>query len=203
MLMDDLNRYLRGQPIEARREAWVHAFRKRMARYKTAVALTLACAVVTAVSALVVWGMYRSLRTEHHRSISAQIQLAPALMRLGDNALAANQLDDASGDYRAAQAIIEDLLAADMHNLEFLVHRLDCHVRMGHLMRKRGDLDEARTYYSSALDMARQLAEADPSNSAYQSRLAQTQSFINGLDSPARPAASIPAAAPPRRRGRP
>lgn len=203
MLMDDIHRYLRNQPIEARREAWVHAFRKRVSRYKTALALAFTCAVVTAASALVIWGMYQSLRTEHHRSVTAQAQLAPALMRLGDNALAANQLDDASGDYRAALAIIEDLLAADMHNLDFLVHRLDCHIRMGHLMRKRGDLDQARANYALALEMARQLADADPSNSGYQSRLAQAQSFVNTANSPVRPAGSVPAPSSPGRRERP
>jgi tetratricopeptide (TPR) repeat protein len=163
--------------------------------------LTLACAVVTAVSSVVIWGMYRSIRAEHSRSISAQAQLAPALMRLGDNALAAGQVDEASGDYRAALAIIDDLLAADIHNLEFLLHRLDCHIRIGNLYRKRGDLKEAQAQYALALDLARQLTEADPSNAAYQERFAQVQQLAADVNS--RSTGAKPNDLPGGRRNRP
>ncbi len=183
MLMEDLSRHLHGQPIEARREAWMHSFRKQISRYKTAVVLAMICAVLTAGSALKYWHTSLALKAQQTTMLTYQSRLAAALMLLGDRALEQTDWEESSGYYRAAMFIIRDLVAGDPHNLEYLSYQADVFLRLGNLFRGRNEFEAAAAHYAKALELANHLVSADPARPALHLKLAQIQGLCDELKS--------------------
>jgi hypothetical protein len=179
MFMEDLSRHLHGQPIEARREVWIHAFRKQLARYKTAVVVAMVCALLTAGSAIKYWHVSQALKSQQATMITYQSRLATALMMLGDQAMTQKDLEESSGCYRAAMFIIRDLVAGDTRNLDYAELQADVYLRLGNLFKARGEMGEAVDYFSKALEIASQLVAVDPGRPMNHSRLSQVQGLYN------------------------
>ncbi|GMV95880.1 MAG: hypothetical protein AMXMBFR83_02490 [Phycisphaerae bacterium] len=195
-LMDDLARYLRGQPIEARREAGFYNLTRTLARYKAAAVLTGIGAVLVSMFASVLAWMYREqvriselAAQDRARAVAAQIQSGEVLLRLGDNKLEQGDAEEAVGQYLAALAIHEDLAAREPDNL---IHRekvADTLMRLGDAEGRRGDSERMADYYRRFLEMSEQLA-AVRSGRTYYERLTLARQRWALVQPQSRPAAS-------------
>ncbi len=178
MLQDDVSRYLRGQPIEARRDIGLLALRRTLARYKAITTLAGTAILLAATFACTFWWMYQSqsrererYEVERARAIEAQDKLAAAVRKLGDNAVAQGDLEDAAGQYLAALTIQEHLAASDLDNREYQESLGQTLLKVADLARLRGDVARSREYYRRLAVVAGQLAAAEPENPAYVSLL--------------------------------
>lgn len=187
LLIADIRRYLAGQPIEARREAWVYALSRRLRRYKVAAALACVCVVLVAALGVNAWWMYRIQREERLASLAMQSRLAAALLKLGDNALGQGDLEDASGQYRAGLAIAEHLSAGDLGNLRFQLFRADGHVGLCRVALGRKEEGLARQQRDRALSLLRQLVAADPGNPDFYPRLEAAERLLSSSAPATRP----------------
>jgi len=178
MLMNDLARYLRGQPIEAKRDIWFHQIHKRIIRYKATAILACICVILSAIFTGTIWQMYQRQLEERAITINLQAQLAAALIRLGDNALEINDLKNASGNYWAALAITKHLYTDKMESLEYQIYSADCYRGLGNVAQKSGDMAQAFDYYSTSYDIIRKVVRSDPSNQEYQSKLNQAKQLL-------------------------
>ncbi len=193
-LLQDVRHYLSSQPIEARRDAGLHVLRRSLARYRAAVAVTLASAVVVGALAIVVYFMYlnqtfayQRADAERIRAVETQGRLARALLRLGDVAMQRGDVDDARVQYQAALALNQHLAAARMENLAYQAMLANTHMRLGDVAIAMQDRERAIEHYRGFSDMMAQLVAAVPDHSAYQDHLASSYERLSTLLEAPRP----------------
>ena len=178
-LMDDVSRYLHGQPIEARREAGLRVLRRSLARYKAAAALAGLGVLLITVFAVTLWGMYENQSyerqradAERRRAIGAQVQLAGVLLRLGDDRLREGDLEEARVQYEAALLLNKHLAASHLENVYHQRNLAENYLRLGDVARRAGHLPEAADYYQRFHDSVARLAQATPNDPRPQDQLA-------------------------------
>jgi serine/threonine protein kinase len=187
MFTQDLARRLRGEPIEARREARFAVLTRALARYKAVAALAGTALLIIGLLAVALAWMYEAQRSEREkasadraRAIQAQAQLAVALLKLGDRAVDDGQEEEALGQYLAALAINEHLAAANLTDLEAQDRLAEGLLRLGDLSRRR-DPARAAYYYRWLLQISEQLVAAEMSNPGYHQRVATARGRLEQM----------------------
>lgn len=187
-LTEDVSRYLRGQPIEARREARLSVLTHTMARYRAAATLAFAGLLLISSFAVALGWMYREARQQREQAaadraavIRSQILLAAALTQLGESELEQGDEEEALGQFLAALAIKEHLAASDPDNLAYQKGLADTLQRLGDLSRQRGDTRRAIDHYRRSNDLMERLATIEPDNPNYQAGLIQGRSRLDSL----------------------
>lgn len=188
MLRQDIERYLQGQPIEAKRDAGLHVLRKSLTRYKAAVAATVGAVILTSVSAGIIWNMYRTqvyerkrAESERRRVLDVQSQLVAVLMEAGDGALERGDLDDARTQYQAALMWNQHIAAGSFENLSSQARLADNFLRLGDTALYQEDYERADEYYRLFHQKMKQLVEAVPDHKGLQSHLALSQERLAEL----------------------
>lgn len=188
MLLQDVRRYLEGQPIEAKRDAGLHVLRKSLTRYKAAVVATLGTVILTTVSAGIIWNMYRTqvyererAEAERRRVLDVQGQLVGVLMELGDRALERGDANGARSQYQAALMWNRHIAAGAVENLSSQARLADNYSRLGDAAMHLEDYERADEYYWLFHKKMKQLVEALPKHKGLQSHLALSEERLAEL----------------------
>ncbi|MHC4672543.1 MAG: tetratricopeptide repeat protein [Planctomycetota bacterium] len=176
--MDDISRYLHGQPIEAKRDIWIYQLRKRLIRYKAATALAFVCVVLTAAFAFTTRQMYHNLKRQQQTIIHSQELLVTTLTNLGDNELHQGDVQKASTHYWDALVTAKQLFTSDSNNSEYRVFCSNCYRGLGNTDKNNGNLQQAEENYTMALDFLKPAVAADPDNTEYQAKLSQIRDLL-------------------------
>jgi len=185
MLRQDVQRYLDGQPIEARRDAGLHVLRKSLARYKAAVAVTAGAVILTALFATITYNMYTTQVLERKRSEAARLrmfdlqsQLVAAFLELGDQSLERGNAVEAASHYRAALMWNETIAAGLLDSLSSQGLLADNHLRLGNAARLQQDYDTAAEEYRESNRIMRQLLGDWPEHKGWRNHLARGQELL-------------------------
>jgi eukaryotic-like serine/threonine-protein kinase len=169
----DIERYLAGEPIEAKRDSAGYLLMKTARRYRTAalfVALVVVGGVGYAVTVSILYGRaVESERVARQRTVIAQEQYRLAresLQFLVNDVLV--QLDDIPGTSHAKRKLLRgayDRLAplATEHGDEssFRMDLIRTHRQLGNLAVQLFDDDEAKRHYESELRLRNELTEIE------------------------------------------
>lgn len=188
MLMDDLNRHLNGQPIEAQRDIWVHVLRRRLRKYRAAVVLSGVCVMLTLAFAITVFQMYRVQSEERLKTQAAQSQLTAAWLELGENAIQRGEQEKALWQFQAALELAEKLANAEKDNLEHQFNQAKCYLQIGHVARAQNDLNQARDCYRQCHKIMLKLLEGDIANPTYYAMLSQAERGLVEISKSTQPA---------------
>jgi serine/threonine-protein kinase len=157
-LVEDVRRYLDGQPVQARRGTWTYHTRKFVKRHTGAVV-----AVVLALVLAVGFGLYHTQRLAAERTRAQQEadkaeQVTSFLMGLFES----NDPTVAQGDTVTAR----ELLARGLEQARALDDRPDVQAEMfdviGQVYHSLGQYDRAERLLERALQLRRQRAESRP-----------------------------------------
>lgn len=188
MLRQDIQRYLEGQPIEARRDAGLHVLRKSLVRYKAAVVATAGAVVLTSIFTIIIYNMYRTQVYERQRAeadrrrvLDVQGQLVGLLMELGDRALERGDVGDARTQYQAALMWNQHIAAASFENLSSQARLADNYLRLGDTAMRQQDDERADEYYRLFHTKMKQLVEAVPKHKGLQGHLAISEERLAEL----------------------
>ncbi len=190
-LARDVRRYLNGEPIEAKRDAGWYVIRKSLNRHKFAAAFAATVGILVAGSAIGMTGLWRQSegaravavveRDRAEENLSAVRDLAHTFLYDFNDSIS-----NLRGATRARQAVLDKaveylaLLAAqpgrDAASMGALA---DAHERVGDLhgqlyAANLGTTEQAFGHYTAALELRQQLAEMNPSDLLYKSKLAKT-----------------------------
>lgn len=190
-LARDIRRYLKGEPIEAKRDAGWYVIRKTLNRHKFAVTFAATVAVLITGSAVGMTGLWRQAEGARGIAVTERDRAEDNLEAVRD--LANTFLYDFSdsvmnlrGATRAREAVLAKaleylaLLAAqpgsDPASLDALA---DAHERVGDLYgaiyaANTGTTRQAMTHYEAALEIRTRIADAAPLDMLFRSRLAGT-----------------------------
>ncbi|HQE28212.1 MAG TPA: serine/threonine-protein kinase [Phycisphaerae bacterium] len=187
-LRQDIQRYLDGQPIEAKRDAGLHVLRRSLARYKAAVAATVGAVILTTVFSGIIWNMYRTqvferarAEAERRRVLDVQGQLVGVLMELGDRALERGDAKGARSQYMAALMWNQHIAAGSFENLSSQARLADNYLPLGDTAMHEKDYERADEYYRLFHKKMKQLAEAVPNHKGLQGHLALSQERLAEL----------------------
>jgi serine/threonine protein kinase/Tfp pilus assembly protein PilF len=179
MLKQDVQRYLDGQPIEAKRDAGLHVLRKSLIRYKAAVAAAAGAVVLTAMFAAAIWNMYLTQLHERQRAdaerfrvIQVQGELAGARMKLGDSALERGDAAAARAHYQAALLWNQHMAAGMPDDLPSQARLADNYVRLGDVASCQREYDEAAEFYRRGNRILGELSSALPGHRGYRDHFA-------------------------------
>ena len=103
-LADDLDRFVKGEPIEAKRDSVLYVVRMALRRYKAPAAVAAAFLVLLIVSSIVAWGLY---------GVATRARNAEAALR-GEADGARNAAD------AARQEAVQALYVSDMNSVQDL-----------------------------------------------------------------------------------
>lgn len=144
----DLQRYLDGEPIEARRESTFRLLRRRVKRYRygLTVAVTVAC-IVTAISLYA--NSQRRLADQRRQEGDAMYQVLLSLRPSNPDDPARPAADPRTAVERAKQLLAK---TTDKHRMAEFLHDV------GHILDVRGESKAARTVLELAVDLREQLA---------------------------------------------
>ncbi len=190
-LARDVRRYLRGEPIEAKRDAGWYVIRKTLNRHRVAATCAAAVCLLVTGSAVAMTAMWR-------QSDAARAVAVAQRDRAEDNLAAVRDLantflydfNDAIANLRGATRARETVLAKALEYLEILAAQpdhgpaalaslADAHERIGDLYgalnsANLGSSAKAAEHYSAALEIRQRLAVAFPDDPHHKSALART-----------------------------
>jgi non-specific serine/threonine protein kinase/serine/threonine-protein kinase len=189
-LARDIERYLAGEVIEAKRDSSLYLLRKSLQRYRLGVAFALTIVLLITVSAVALGVMYAKqarLRAEaEHQTALAQAAEHEARARFGDVRELANffvmrfdnQIKRLPGSAAARQALVEkglqylELLARDSQGDPELQYELaTAYMSIGNVQGELqasnlGDLDGALESYNNAARLLDAVRRARPDSAA-------------------------------------
>ncbi len=156
-LGDDLERYLRGEAVEARAASQWYVLRKTIRRFRAVVAVVVLFAItLTAATG----GMAYLWRRSERARIVAQTGLEMGgFLKLGSVYRDDNRVDQAVRMYEAALSLGSRLDTDDPHVLRQLC---DAHGLMASLLMTRHMIEEARPHCDAALVVSRRLRQQAP-----------------------------------------
>ncbi|MCX5691706.1 MAG: hypothetical protein NTV94_18265, partial [Planctomycetota bacterium] len=115
-LARDLRHYLKGEPIEAKRDSGLYVISKTLSRYKVAVTIAAAFAITVFASAIGMGLLYRQANQQRETAVQARAA-AESAQSLAQQALAAEQAERSRADANVAAtfdfATSTTLLAAE------------------------------------------------------------------------------------------
>jgi serine/threonine protein kinase len=162
-LADDLERYLRGDAVEAKAASSWYVLRKSLRRFRAAVMVAVIFAVTITAAAAGMAVLWRN--AEHARQV-AQVGLQMgAFMKTGNVLRDEKRIDQAEAMFGAALSLGESVETTDPHVLR---QRFIVHATMAGLLLERTPVEAARPHCEAAAAIAAALLEQDPSDLEWQ-----------------------------------
>lgn len=178
-LTEDLQRYLNGQPIAARRDAGLNVLTRSLKRYRMALVgtgLSTFLITIAAFFAVIKWQEANEARQRQdaaqRQTRRSQQRLAELHLETGDRLLHQGDLADAQGAYRAALMQNRHLAAAHLDNLHYRWNMALIHLRLGDVELLRDNPQVAEESYRRFNDTIAQMVQAVPGHQGYRHRLA-------------------------------
>jgi serine/threonine protein kinase/uncharacterized protein HemY len=186
-LAEDVQRYLRDEPVEARRPSRTYRIEKFIRRNKTAVFACLA-----GVAALVIGIVMLLVTNSRIRQASAAKDAALATARQAVDQMLVRVGDETLGDVPLAQPLRRALYEDAIKFYEGFVAQAEGNPalreelarvlsRLATIQSDLGRYDEARRAMERSLELCERLVAATPSEFSYQQRLATTESSFGFL----------------------
>lgn len=124
---------------------------------------------------------YQQFVAEAGSDPKLQHELALAHFKSAVIAAKLGAANDAIGEYRAAEKLLDAVAAADPARTDLWEQLAVTRNNLGLLLAARGDVDAARRLYADAIAALRQLTIAHPDEQSFASRLAESQANLGML----------------------
>jgi serine/threonine protein kinase len=190
-LARDVRRYLKGEPIEAKRDAGWYVIRKSLNRHKFAVAFAATVGILITGSAVGMTGLWRQAEGARAVAVVERDRAEENLDAVRDLAHAfLYDFNDSIANLRGATKARETVLAKALEYLAMLADQpgrdagsldalADAHERVGDLYgalntANTGTTAQAIDHYAAALDIRNQLVVMTPGDLHHLSKLAKT-----------------------------
>lgn len=188
-LARDIRRYLRGEPIEAKRDAGWYVIRKSLKRHKAAVAFAAGFGIIITGSAIGMTGMWRQAEGARAVAVAERDRAEDNLDAVRDLAQTfLYDFSDAIKNLRGATKARELVLTKALEYLDMLHAQgderpetvaalADAHERVGDLYGRlyganMGSTEQAAQHYETTLELRQKLVKGHPDDMLYRAALA-------------------------------
>jgi tetratricopeptide (TPR) repeat protein/tRNA A-37 threonylcarbamoyl transferase component Bud32 len=180
-LADDLDRWLRGEPIAARPSgAWARLH--KWARRKPAVASLAATIVILALAGLTITLVQAKQTARFARQAMANLVTARKAVAQLISLVREGQIQDPAFDavraerLKAVVPFLEYVIQQGGGDPSFEADRAEAYADLAFVLYETGNIEQAKTNFLRAIDLQTQLVNTAPRNQRYRRDLADTQS---------------------------